>query len=648
MIPDCRERSLKNDEAFDLTLGWDTFNLLIPSPDMSTITQALRTGHVSFSSSVFLEDGDLMSMDRSQILQFSAQMASILKPHGIQRTDRAAIILPDGARLCLAFLGVSGHCIAAPLNPAASLSDLLSWLEDLEPRAILVGEGSPPAALEAAAKMGMPIIRFEDIATTASEVVPYKDTEPLPQDVALILHTSGTTAKAKMVPLTHGNLMRSAHNIANTLKLGPEDICLNVMPMFHIHGMVACLLAPLVSGGRVLVSQGIDAARFFQLLTEKKPTWFSAVPTRHKNLLDHINAHSGIQHGHHLRFIRSSSAALPVAMFEALESAYGVPVIEAYGMTEAAHQMCSNPMPPAVRKPGSVGLPAGPEVRVIDSEGKEIAPGEVGEVVIWGDNVTPGYLNFPDDKQERLEGGWFRTGDLGQMDDEGYLFLLGRVREIVNRGGEKISPAEIDSCLLRHEEVSEAVSFAVPHPSLGEDLAAAVVLHKDVDANEQSLRAYLYARLSHFKVPSRILVVDAIPKSSIGKVQRRQLSERLKHLLQAASDKPLDDTERFLAELFGEVIPGCAEVGRTHDFFGLGGDSLHAIRAAQRIGTRYGIELPAHEIFRHSTPETLGARITALRKEMLLKSLEARLASLPKEQIDALMSKGVLGSQKEN
>ena len=615
---------------------------------MSTITQALRTGLVSFPSSVMLEDGDLLSMDRSKILDFSAQMAKVFEHHGIQRTDRVAIILPDGARLCLAFLGVSCHCIAAPLNPAAALPDLLSWLEDLEARALLVGEGSAAIAYEAADRMGLPLISFENIAAQSTVAGPSHYSEPLPEDVALILHTSGTTAKAKMVPLTHANLMRSAHNIADSLRLTPDDICLNVMPMFHIHGIVACLLAPLISGGRVLVSEGIDAARFFRLLTVKKPTWYSAVPTRHKNLLDHINAHSGIQHGHHLRFIRSSSSALPVAMFETLESLFGVPVIEAYGMTEAAHQMCSNPMPPAVRKPGSVGLPAGPEVRVAGSEGKAIAPGEVGEVVIRGTNVTPGYLNLPDDKQERLEGGWFRTGDLGHMDAEGYLFLHGRVKEIVNRGGEKVSPAEIDACLLRNEAVAEAVSFAVPHPSLGEDLAAAVVLHRGVHASEEALRAYLFDRLSHFKIPSRILVIDSIPKSSIGKVQRRQLAERLRHLLDVPSDKPIDDTERFLAELFRDIIPGCPEVGRTHNFFGLGGDSLHAIRASQRIGTRYGIELPAHEIFRHPTPETLGTRITALRKEMLLKSLETRLSSLPKAQIDALMNKSGLGSKQEN
>jgi acyl-CoA synthetase (AMP-forming)/AMP-acid ligase II/acyl carrier protein len=604
---------------------------------MSTICQVLREDRISNPSFIFLEDGVQRSFSRSEIILFASALGEVLEAKEIRHEDRIAILLPDGARLCVAFLGLSCHCIAAPLNPAASLPDLLSWLEDLEPRAIMVGEGSPPAALEAAEKIGLPLIHFEDIAVPIHGTTPSIHPEPRPEDVALILHTSGTTAKAKMVPLTHGNLIRSASNIADALKLRPEDLCLNVMPMFHIHGIVACLLAPLVSGGRVLVSEGIDATRFFGFLKARKATWYSAVPTRHNNLLDHLKAYPGLQEGHHLRIIRSSSSALPVALFDSLESAFGVPVIEAYGMTEAAHQMCSNPLPPAVRKPGSVGLPMGPEVSVVDSQGKEVVSGEVGEVVIRGDNVTPGYLNLPEERQERLEGGWFRTGDLGHMDYDGYLFLHGRVKEIVNRGGEKVSPAEVDACLLRHEAVAEAACFAVPHPSLGEDLAAAVVLHKGFDADETTLRSYLFDRLSHYKIPSRILVIDSIPKSSIGKVQRRQLANRLEHMLQAGSEKPTDEAERFLAEVFRDAISGCMDVGRAANFFGLGGDSLQAIRAAQRIGTRYDIELPAHEVFRHPTPQTLATRISVLRKEALMKSLEKRLANLPQEQIDALL-----------
>ena len=255
---------------------------------MSTICQVLREDRISNPSFIFLEDGVQRSFSRSEIVLFASALGEVLEAKEIRREDRIAILLPDGARLCVAFLGLSCHCIAAPLNPAASLPDLLSWLEDLEPRAIMVGEGSPPVALEAAEKIGLPLIHFEDIAVPIHGTTPSIHPEPRPEDVALILHTSGTTAKAKMVPLTHGNLIRSASNIADALKLEPEDLCLNVMPMFHIHGIVACLLAPLVSGGRVLVSEGIDATRFFGFLKARKATWYSAVPTRHNNLLDHL------------------------------------------------------------------------------------------------------------------------------------------------------------------------------------------------------------------------------------------------------------------------------------------------------------------------------------------------------------------------
>jgi hypothetical protein len=278
-------------------------------------------------------------------------------------------------------------------------------------------------------------------------------------------------------------------------------------------------------------------------------------------------------------------------------------------------------------------------VRVVDGRGNELPRGETGEVVIKGDNVTPGYLNLPEERQERLDGGWFRTGDLGHMDGDGYLFLHGRMKEIVNRGGEKVSPAEVDACLLAHEAVSEAVCFGVPHPSLGEDLAAAVVLKPGAVADETSLRNDLFDRLSDFKIPSRILIVDSIPKSSIGKVQRKRMADWLKPLLEEASEEPASDTERFLVELFRDIIPGSPDVGRKGNFFGLGGDSLHAIRAAHRIVEKYGMELPAQEVFRNPTPETLGVRIDVIRKEKLIRSVEARLSSLSEEQVRDLLKK---------
>ena len=346
-------------------------------------------------------------------------------------------------------------------------------------------------------------------------------------DIALLLHTSGTTARPKLVPLTHANLQASARNIASTLELTSGDRCLNVMPLFHIHGLVACLAAPLAAGGSVIVPPGFDAFTFFRWLTDAAPTWYSAVPTMHQAILTRAARNQAAIGDSPLRFIRSSSASLPPIVMTELEETFGVPVIESYGMTEAAHQMTSNPLPPAVRKPGSVGLAAGPDVAIMEPDGTLLERGTVGEVVIRGSNVTAGYLERPEANAEAFTDGWFRTGDLGRLDDDGYLFLEGRIKEIVNRGGEKISPREIDEALLAHPDVAQAVAFAVPHPKLGEDLAAAVVAADGRRPTPEELRQFVAERVAAFKVPRKVLIVDEIPKGPTGKLQRIGLARQL-------------------------------------------------------------------------------------------------------------------------
>jgi len=606
---------------------------------MSTIWDALVQRSVSGSDIPFLEDGDRAAWKGSDIRSLVRATGARLQQAGIPAGGRVAILLPDNIDLCLAFLSVACHGVAAPLHPGATETDLREWLRDLRPDALLIGDGTSDTGLSVARRLGIPLIPFHPAIDNRSDPEVLLPRIPAPDDTALILHTSGTTAKAKMVPLTHGQLTRSALNVSGTLQLGPGDLCLNVMPMFHIHGLVTCLLAPLVSGGGTIVTEDREAGRFFRLLRERRPTWYSAVPTRHADILQRAQSDPAACEGHCLRLIRSSSAALPRRVQEGLESAFRVPVIEAYGMTEAAHQMCSNPLPPGIRKAGSVGRPAGPEVCVVDADGHRLPDGETGEVAIRGENVTHGYLDLSEGAQGRLPGGWFRTGDLGRFDADGYLFLEGRVKEIVNRGGEKVSPAEVDACLLAHEAVAEAVCFGVPHPSLGEDLAAAVVLHPGRRAEEAELRGYLFDRLSPFKIPSRIVVVDRIPRSSIGKVQRKRMAGLLQGALTSAPEGPVTETERILADLFRECIPGHPETGRNSHFFSLGGDSLHAIRMVQRVGDRFGIELPAHEVFRHPTPALLAVRVEEMRKRMLLDTLKERFSTLTEEQRSVILEK---------
>ncbi|HST10365.1 MAG TPA: AMP-binding protein, partial [Terriglobales bacterium] len=348
-----------------------------------------------------------------------------------------------------------------------------------------------------------------------------------PDDIALVLHTSGTTSRPKIVPLAQRNVCASARNIRTTLALTQADRALNIMPLFHIHGLIAGTLAPLSAGSEVCYTTGFNALRFFQWMAEVRPSWYTAVPTMHQTILSRAGKNKEVIQANPLRFIRSSSSSLPPQVIKELEEVFGAPVIESYGMTEAAHQMSSNPLPPGTRKPGTVGIAAGPEVAVIDSDGYPVAPGATGEIAIRGENVTSGYENNPKANSEAFVRGWFRTGDQGVMDAEGYLTITGRLKEIINRGGEKISPREVDEVLLDHPAVQQCVTFAVPHDKLGEEVAAAVVLREGAEAGEKDLREFLAIRLADFKVPRKILILSEIPKGATGKVQRIGLAQKL-------------------------------------------------------------------------------------------------------------------------
>jgi acyl-CoA synthetase (AMP-forming)/AMP-acid ligase II len=346
-------------------------------------------------------------------------------------------------------------------------------------------------------------------------------------DVALVLHTSGTTSRPKIVPLTQANVCASAAHIQASLHLGPEDRCLNVMPLFHIHGLIGVMLASMAAGASVVATPGFDAIKFFSWLDEFQPNWYSAVPTMHQMIVARAPRNQEVVDRARLRLIRSSSAALPPQVMADLERVFRAPVIESYGMTEAAHQMASNPLPPRARKPGSVGVAAGPAIAVLDDEARPLAPGQTGEIAIRGPNVTPGYENNPDANRQAFTKGWFRTGDQGYLDPEGYLFITGRLKEIINRGGEKISPREVDEVLLDHPAVQQVVTFALPHPKLGEEVAAAVVLRDGQKPTEKELREFALQRLADFKVPSRIVFLQEIPKGPTGKLQRIGLAQKL-------------------------------------------------------------------------------------------------------------------------
>ena len=430
-------------------------------------------------------------------------IGSGLRALEIEKTDRVAVVLPNGPAMAAVFLGVAAFAACAPLNPNFRKQDFEFYLQDLEAKAIVVAMGVESPARAVAEQLGMSILEVSQLPDSESGLFQIQDFEAdptvkaipsEPKDIAMVLHTSGTTSRPKLVPLSHQNLCCSASNVANTLGLTGQDRCLNVMPLFHIHGLVAGLLASMKSGASVVCSPGYDAENFPNWMNDFQPTWYTAVPTIHQAVLAQ-SRRNGPPSSKSLRLIRSSSSSLPPSVMEELESTFSVPVIEAYGMTEAAHQMACNPLPPGARKAGTVGPSAGPKMAIMDDSGKLLEPGQIGEIVISGPNVTAGYLENPEANATAFEKGWFRTGDLGEMDEDGYFTITGRSKEMINRGGENISPREIDEALLEHPAIAQAVAFAVPHPTLGEDLAAAVVLQSDTQIDEQTLRDVVCARV---------------------------------------------------------------------------------------------------------------------------------------------------------
>lgn len=539
-------------------------------PGPSTIGDLLEAGA---DASVALAAPERPPATYADLRRHVARTAEELRAEGIGRSDRVALVLPGGPEAAAGFLSVASAAAAAPLNPACTRSEFLFFLEDLGAAAVLFMEGGPSPARAAAASLGVRVLEiraqedrpagtFRLLGNSAGESEGRRGEEqwrhaagpptahegsqpssladmPRPDDAALLLHTSGTTSRPKLVPLLHRNVSASARHVRDSLRLAPTDRCLNVMPLFHVHGLVACLLASLAAGGSVFCAPGFDALRFFRWMDAWGPTWYSAVPSMHQAILARAPRNRRTVARARLRFVRSSSAPLPAAVARELEETFAAPVVESYAMTEAAHQMTSTPLPPGRRRPGSVGPAAGPELSVVDERGAHLGPGETGEIVVRGPNVAPGYEGG-DANQAAFAGGWFRTGDQGFRDEDGWFTVTGRIKEIINRGGEKVSPREVDDVLAEHPAVLEAATFALPHAKLGEEVAAAVVLRERKrvapgrrapsadDEAVSSIRAFAGERLAAFKVPRILVVVDELPKGPTGKVRRDALAERLR------------------------------------------------------------------------------------------------------------------------
>ncbi len=531
--------------------------------------------------------------------------------HG-RRRPRIGLVLPNGSQIALALLAASIAGEATPFNPASKPAEFDVYFKACGIDALIVREDYDGPAIPIAQKSGLPILRL----TVAGELagikpMPQQLVPPKPHDIALVLMTSGSTGKPKIVPLSHRNVCTSAADVCRSMKLGPDDRCLTMWEQHHIGGLVDLLMAPLASGGCVIATGGFNAPLFFQLLGERKPTWFQGVPTTLNELVIHARNNSISARPSSLRLVRSVAAALAPKLMGELEDLFGLPVIQTFGMTEAGPLISSTALPPAVRKPGSVGRSCGTEIRIVGPKGQSLPAGETGEVGIRGDNVFRGYENDAEANASQFRDGWFHTGDTGYLDADGDLFLTGRIKQLINRGGEKISPQEVDDVLLTHPAVSEAATFAVSHRTLGEDVAAAVVLRHPVSPDE--LRAHISARLAAFKVPHQIAILERLPRNPVGKIDRLALAEAAKTATAAGHSHtpPRNALEEFLVRLWQKELT-ISEVGIFDDFGVLGGDSLSSLRVLTAVEATLGIDIPDDIVDDFSPIARFSARLQKL------------------------------------
>jgi oxalate---CoA ligase len=574
------------------------------------------------AASVVSAAGDILTWQ--QLLAQLERTHAALRARGLGATDRIALVLANSPILAVAFLTVAACAACAPLNPMYGVDEFAFFLSDLEAKA-LITSGDMSSAIDAATRLDIPVLEVEP-NSSAPGLFDLNGNLPVDragegavtkEDVALFLHTSGTTSKPKLVPLRHGNLIASACNMVDTLQLTAADRCLNLMPLFHIHGLVGGLLAPLAAGGSAVCPPSIRPGDFFGWLEATQPSWYTAVPTMHRAIAVEAPGKEDLIRRCPLRFVRSSSSSLPPALFAELVRIFNVPILEAYSMTEAAHQMTCNPLAPGRQKPGTVGLPAGPDVALMDEAGNVLPAGATGEVVIRGQTVMSGYEANSKANAEAFVNGWFRTGDQGRFDADGYLVLTGRLKEQINRGGEKISPLEIDQVLLRHPDVAEAVAFGFPHPTLGEEVAAAVVPRAHSSVAPRQLQAFLREQLAPFKIPRRILILDRIPKGPTGKIQRRQLSKVLgldaaqSRQECSAPDEPTGALELELLELWQRMLKRNS-IGLDDDFFEVGGDSLMALQMLLELEKLVGHSVPETILFEQPTIRLLARGVAEL------------------------------------
>ena len=475
------------------------------------------------------------SLSYGELRDYLARVAALLHQAGFDRETRIAVALPNGPQAALAILAVACSAVAVPIDIQLAAPEVETRLALLRPRAVLVSQDSLSVARSVAVRHGLTVIEAGaegsgklglclDVPRTGP---PSLLEEPDPDAPAFILQTSGTTAAPKLIPYSHRSMLAVASRTQSWFGLGSTDRCLSVSSINYCQGLTLTFLTPLLTRGSVAFPASASILDINEWLNLLRPTWYASAPTLHRYMLDKAKIVPNANSIHSLRLIVSGGAPLTPDVYEGLAAVLGVPVLEHYGASEAA-QICANLPPPGPSKPGTCGIPTEGTLKIVGEDGHQLAPNERGEILVGGPNVISGYLEAPELNRNAFVNGWFRTGDIGSLDTDGFLTLHGREKEIINRGGEKISPLEIDQAILRHPEVAEAAAFAIPHPRLGEDVAAAVVLKEGARVSPMDLREFLASQLALFKVPRRIVLVDHLPKGVTGKILRRRLVEHFK------------------------------------------------------------------------------------------------------------------------
>lgn len=546
------------------------------------------------------------------------RMEARLRALGVARKDRVALVLHNGPDAATAFLAVASAAVVAPLNPAFKKGELVTLLQDME-AALVITDAPDHAVASLAREMGI-LVAFLDAQQTAGDfVLRTEEPEPAraedaparPGDTALLLYTSGTTSTPKSVPLSHENLLFGAAFSARALDLGPDDLCLNVMPLYHAHGITSTILTSLLHGAAVVTTGGFTVETFFDGLVQYGPTWFSGVPAMHAAICAAVKADPARMPEHRLRFVRSASSSMPVEMLDTVRDVFGCPVVEAYGMSEATSMVSANPLQPGAARAGSVGVSTGCGIAILDAEGQPVAAGQEGEIALKGANIFAGYGNAPEATRSAFAGDWFRTGDWGYLDRDDFLYISGRTKELINRGGSKIIPDEIDAALRSHPAIKEAAAFGLPHPTLGEDVAAAVVVHQGQSPSTLELRQHVAEQIAAFKVPTRIVVVEALPKTATGKVRRVALAEEQRAGV-AQTEQPLSGepgSEGAVMDLWESVLG--ARPSRSANFFDLGGTSILLNQLFEKFRQRWGRPHSVIELIDCPTPASQAAMLSA-------------------------------------